>query len=597
MYRKYPYIRGLDRNQLEFSSLDMQIKEDSPVRFIDSFVETQVRGFITFTHSDRENMGRPSFDPCALMKLYLFGVLKKAYSSRELEALAEDSKGAAWLLESLTPDFRTISDFRKDNIAQYEAVFVAFRRFCSTRLKKSTGKDVYGGFKSIDGTKIRAQQAKDGCYTANKIDDRIQHDNDSVAEFKRMIEDISAEENYDPNVLEAVKTKYEFYLDKLDKHEKIREHIEKTGEQYSENDPDARLMKSHYGGYNPCFNVQSAVDSESHMIEGILVTNNCTDHGLIKPTVDTLDKKEDEIIEIVADNGYEQTQDMVDSLENGIIPNTFLSKVTTENGNRIHKEVIELAFVYEENEVTEEEKSSTKAANIKKCLRAGVVPDCYKDILEPVLDKKGITKVFQAKTYDTISEDQYGIDQMTDEQMVEKAKEGYFVRNLINGRVYCPNGRILRKKSTKANGTIRYANKLACTRCPFKDKCFKSTKTTRWKEVDFSKNSRIKDAKFNPKEEDGERETFLPSSTKVEKIKVEKQVIFVFKPDREKLDKRKNLSEHPFGTIKRHMHRDHFLLKGINKVKAESHLYALGYNFRRLINLFSVPTLLQVMGN
>ena len=597
MHAKYPYIRGLDRNQLEFSSLDMQIKEDSPVRFIDSFVETQVRGFITFTHSGRGNIGRPSFDPCALMKLYLFGVLKGAYSSRELEALAEDSKGAAWLLESLTPDFRTISDFRKDNIAQYEAVFVAFRRFCSTSLRKSTGKDVYGGFKSIDGTKIRAQQAKDGCYTANKIDDRIQHDKDSVAEFRRMIEDISAEEGHDPGALEAAKAKYEFYLDKLDRHERIREHMERTGGQYSENDPDARLMKSHYGGYNPCFNVQSAVDSESHMIEGVLVTNNCTDHGLIRPTVDTLDKREDEIIEIVADNGYEQTQDMADSLENGIIPNAFPSKVTTENGNRVHKGGIELAFVYEEDNVTEEERSSTRAEDLRKCLRAGVVPDCYKDILEPVLDKKGNTKVFNMKTYDTSSEDTYGIDRMTDEQMVEKAKEGYFVRNPINGRVYCPNGRILRRKSTKANGTVRYANKLACARCPFKDKCFEDTRTTRWREVDFSRNSRIKDAWFDPKGEDGARGRSLPRSTKGGMVKVGRQVVFVFKPNREKLDKRKNLSEHPFGTIKRHMHRDHFLLKGINKVKAESHLYALGYNFRRLVNMFSVPILLQAMEN
>ena len=598
MYRKYPYIRGIGREQLEFTSLDMQIKEDSPARFVDLFVETQVRDFISFSHSDRALVGRPSFDPCTLMKLYLFGVLKKAYSSRELEALAEDSKGATWLLEGLTPDFRTISEFRKDNIAQYEAVFVAFRRFCSTSVKKTTGKDVYGGFKSIDGTKIRAQQSKDGCFTANKIDDRIQNDKDSVAEFKRMIDEISAEENYKKEDLETAKTKYQFYLDRLDKHEKIRDRIEKTGEQYSENDPDAKLMKSHYGGFNPCYNVQSAVDSESHLIEGILVTNKCTDHGLLKPTVDTLDKEEGKLVELVADNGYAQTEDMANSLENGIIPNTFLSKITDENGNKVHKKEIELAFPYEKSKITEEEKASTKAEDIKKCLRAGVAPDCYKDILTPVHDEKGNSKIVKTTSYDTVQEDVFGVDKMTDLQMIEKAKEGFFVRDLSNGRVYCPNGKILRKKSTKARGVIRFANKLACSKCPFKDLCFKSTKTTRWKEIDFSRNCRIKDAKFNPKgEEVGEQEEVSTSFSKARTVKREKQVLFIFKPDREKLDKRKCLSEHPFGTIKRYMSRDHFLLKGLNKVSAEAHLYALAYNFKRLINMFSVPTLLRAMGN
>ena len=60
---------------------------------------------------------------------------------------------------------------------------------------------------------------------------------------------------------------------------------------------------------------------------------------------------------------------------------------------------------------------------------------------------------------------------LTEEQMRERAAEGYFIRDLEKDRVYCPTGEILRKKSTRKNGDIRYANKI-------------------WKEVDFPENVR-----------------------------------------------------------------------------------------------------------
>lgn len=75
---------------------------------------------------------------------------------------------------------------------------------------------------------------------------------------------------------------------------------------------------------------------------------------------------------------------------------------------------------------------------------------------------------------------------LTEEQMKKRAAEGYFVRDLEKDRVYCPAGEILRKKSTRKNGDIRYANKMACKMCNEKGRCTSST----WKEVDFSDKAR-----------------------------------------------------------------------------------------------------------
>ena len=186
------YVIGTNRNQLEFTSLDMMVREDSPVRVIDSFVEKTLKGQITFKTSKRPVMGRPSYNPLSMIKLYLYGYMIGVKSSRKLAHLVKVNIEAMWLVEGLTPDFRTIADFRKNNIEAITEVFIKFREFCVKDLASATGKNVFGGYKSIDGTKIRAVQAKDGVYTANKIDDRIANDNTRIAEIKSYLSELDA---------------------------------------------------------------------------------------------------------------------------------------------------------------------------------------------------------------------------------------------------------------------------------------------------------------------------------------------------------------------------------------------------------------------
>lgn len=70
---------------------------------------------------------------------------------------------------------------------------------------------------------------------------------------------------------------------------------------------------------------------------------------------------------------------------------------------------------------------------------------------------------------------------LMEEQMKQRAAEGYFIRDIENDRVYCPMGEILRRKSNRKNGDIRYANKRVCKVCEQKDICTRSP----WKEIDF----------------------------------------------------------------------------------------------------------------
>lgn len=49
---------------------------------------------------------------------------------------------------------------------------------------------------------------------------------------------------------------------------------------------------------------------------------------------------------------------------------------------------------------------------------------------------------------------------MSDEELKQLALQGYFVRDADKYLVYCPQGSILRQKSLKKDGRIRYCNKL-----------------------------------------------------------------------------------------------------------------------------------------
>lgn len=59
------------------------------------------------------------------------------------------------------------------------------------------------------------------------------------------------------------------------------------------------------------------------------------------------------------------------------------------------------------------------------------------------------------------------------------------------------------------------------------------------------------------------------------------------------LKQRKELAEHPFGTIKLAMNQGYFLLKGIKKVTTEFSLTVLSYNFKRVLNICGVAPMIS----
>jgi hypothetical protein len=129
----------------------------------------------------------------------------------------------------------------------------------------------------------------------------------------------------------------------------------------------------------------------------------------------------------------------------------------------------------------------------------------------------------------------------------------------------CPAGQVL---ATRYESKLRdmkkvdYANRAACAVCPLRSRCTN----------DFRKVSRL------------ENEAALDRMA--ERLQARPEI----------LDRRRETVEHPFGSIKQWMNQGAFLMRGLDKVRAEFSLTALVYNLRRALNILGVERLMEAVG-
>ena len=459
------YVKGLDRDQVMMCTLDSFVDKESDARLIDAFVDNLDLEALKITKSKAASEGRPAYDPRSMLKLYIYGAEHSIRSSRKLAEACRLNVEVRWMTGAVTPDFRTISDFRKANIIVLKSILHEFNRRIAAAVEF--------GYVAIDGSKIRANNSKDNNFTSHKLDDRIQWLDAHIDEYLRQMDALdsleTAEEMEAEGMLsrETLEQKLQEAQERLDRYKGYRQYMEENGlSQLSVTDADAKLMKSK-NGFQVSYNVQTAVDSKTHLIRDFNMTNQVTDHGLMAPTAEGI-RSEDEILEAVADRGYEHQEDMIRCLEDGIIPHVILPD---------GKDEYELELEYIESEC---DRTSTRHEDLAKCLHAGEIPEAYTSVITSAEVKTVRRKVRDAAEESTAVKSPYG----TEEEMMAKAKEGYFVRDPERNLVYCPAGQILRQKCIKKTGEIRYANKAACRRCPYRNKCYKGK--NEWKEIDFN---------------------------------------------------------------------------------------------------------------
>ena len=267
-----------------------------------------------FAKAQCADTGRPPYDPADLLKLYLYGYLHRIRSSRLLEAECQRNVEVIWLLGKLAPDFKTIADFRKDNLKPLRAVNRQFTLLCRKL-------ELFGGqLLAIDGSKFGAVNARDQNFNAAKLQDLIERADARLAEYLQMLDiaDVAepAAEALDKTQLAA---KIAALQEKQNWHAELLAQLQDGEEkQVSVSDPDTRKMPTAHGmlvGYN----AQVAVDAKHKLIAADDVTNEVTDFkqlaGVALEAKANLELKQ---AEVVADAGYYNAAEVSRCAEQGI---------------------------------------------------------------------------------------------------------------------------------------------------------------------------------------------------------------------------------------------------------------------------------------
>lgn len=139
----------------------------------------------------------------------------------------------------------------------------------------------------------------------------------------------------------------------------------------------------------------------------------------------------------------------------------------------------------------------------------------------------------------------------------DEANDGYI----------CPQGHLLKaynpRKNAKFPGHKRYQNFVACAGCNLRNKCSNS-----------KKGRTIQDRPFQRYADEVDKRT--------------DEYHDMYK-------KRKQLVEHPFGTIKRAFGFSYFLTRGTESVRTESLLHFLVYNMKRAINIIGTKEIIGIL--
>jgi len=465
----------MDRYQAAIFTLDEYVDENNICRVIDAFANSLDFKELGFKYSEPKDTGRPPFNPADMMKLYIYGNQYRIRSSRRLEAESLRNVEVMWLMNGLTPDDKTISNFRKDNRKAMKEVFKTFNKLCL--LLGLFGKETV----AVDGSKIKADNSRRNYYTQKDTEKMLSKLDKMVAEYLNELDrnDIKEAGDSHPNQ-EAIEAALEKLKGRKSELEAILAEIkENGGSPVCTVDEDAALMKQGGGkGFDICYNVQTSVDDKNGLIVDFDVTSNANDlgelSGMVERSKEALGVEE---LNVLADTGYSKGEEINASEKAGAT--CFIPKAKPahqpENG---------------------------------------------------IFNRENFKYDAESNTYT------------------------------------CPAGNTMPQVRTRERDGFKvYANRAACKECPVKGQCTKSQTLREIERSPYQEN--VDRADQNAKEN----------------------------PDL--YQRRMELSEHPFGVVKRVWGLGQFLCRGNEMVTGEIALAFMSFNLRRAVNILGAKKLVE----
>ena len=338
-FLKMQHKQGTARDQISFNSFEDRISRDNPVRFIDVFSGKLDLEKIGFSVKTLQKEGRPSFESSLFVRLYLYGYLNGLRSSRKLEKECERNIELHWLLHGMTPNYHSISDFRKDNPKALKKLFKLFVIF----LKNA---DLISGETiAIDGTKSRAHNSKKANFSQKKIDRHMEYIDQKVEEYMSFLSsaDVQDDQMKVTKVLDKIASLKERKID----YELLEKRLQESGEpQISTTDPDSRALLVQGQVVEVSYNIQAAVDDKHNLVVATHTINRNDRNALAAIAKEVQENLEIENYTALVDKGYHNGRQIQECTEANITTIVASPELVNSNEKGTTKAYMVTEFIY-----------------------------------------------------------------------------------------------------------------------------------------------------------------------------------------------------------------------------------------------------------
>ena len=265
------------------------------------------------------SVGNPSYHPKMMLKILFYGYTQKTFSSRKIAKRLETDVAFIFLSGMQKPDFRTISDFRKNNLKEISKIFVQIVRFC-----KKLGL-VELGHISLDSTVVKANASKEQFYTKDRLDQEEQKIKQKIDE---LLNNAQSTDDYEDQRFGSDKRGDEIpeqlrnHKERLNKIKAAKKLLEQEHfKQINLTDQDATFQKSQrqmLSGYR----AQLSVDKKEQVIVACDVNKSTSDSNELKPLVEQTLKNTKRTTNkttiVTADSAYSSMQNLKELEQNNL---------------------------------------------------------------------------------------------------------------------------------------------------------------------------------------------------------------------------------------------------------------------------------------
>lgn len=256
--------------------------------------------------------GEPQYDPRLMTKVLLYGYITGVFSSRKLMSACREQVPLLYLTRGQTPDFRTLSNFRKNNLA-----FLGEAYLQVLRIARFLGL-VKLGVVAIDSVKIRANASQRKVLGEKRLLELRDKACEQMREAIGLDEQEDAQFGKNRTGTELPKRLRTQARRRKQINEALASLTETGYKKASLTDPQSAQMRNH-GQVLPHYSCQMTADAESTIIVAADVSRSPADTHQLTPQLEQASANVGETLStVLADNGYYSADNLVELERRGI---------------------------------------------------------------------------------------------------------------------------------------------------------------------------------------------------------------------------------------------------------------------------------------